>query len=260
MANPLPTYADARRAMLKVLAEKRSGSEPGVGRRHLLEETSRALGAFGDRRGGRLVFAAFDDLYRSGIINWGLDLTNPGMEWCHLSEHGVASIENIDRDPSNPKGYIKAIEPYLKDQDIALSYLAEALDTFNKGTVKAAAVMLGCTVEALSLSLRDQLKVKITSKGGALPNGLDDWRIATVLRTMGQQLDGRVTAMPKDLRERYQSSWTAWTSVFRMTRNEVGHPTSIEPVKREQVHGHFLMLHEHARLVFDLGNWIDSHF
>jgi hypothetical protein len=75
--------------------------------------------------------------------------------------------------------------------------------------------MLGCTAEALSLSLRDRLK---------------------------------------------KTFWTAWTGLFRMTRNDAGHPKSIEPVTREAVHGQLLLLHEHARLVFDLGAWIDSTF
>jgi hypothetical protein len=258
MANPPPTYADARRALLALLAVYRTGHEQEFPREYVLKEANKALG--GDQRGGRLVMAAYDDLYRSGVINAGRALNQTGPEWGHLSDHGLETIKNVDRDPSNTQGYLKAIEPHLKGQDIALSYLAEALDTYNKGSVKAAAVMLGCTVEALSLSLRDRLKTKITSNGGSPPAALDDWRIATVLRAVEQQVDGRVSAMARELRERYESFWTAWTGLFRMTRNDAGHPKSIEPVTREAVHGQLLLLHEHARLVFDLGAWIDSTF
>jgi hypothetical protein len=260
MASPLPTYADARRALLEVLAKFRAGHDREFGRGYVLEEAHKALGQFGDQHGGRLLMAAYDDLYRSGVINTGRALNQPGPEWGHLSEHGVETLKNVDRDPSNARGYLKAIEPHLKGQDIGLSYLAEALDTYNKGSVKAAAVMLGCTVEALSLSLRDRLKAKITSSGGSAPPQLDDWRIAAVLRALQQQIDGRVSAMPRDLRERYESFWTAWTGLFRMSRNDAGHPKSIEPVTREAVHGQLLLLHEHARLVLDLGAWIDSAF
>lgn len=258
MANPPPTYADARRALLDVLAKFRAGHENEFGRGHVLEEAEKALGQFGDGHGGRLVMAAYDDLFRSGVINNGRAINQPGPDWGHLSEHGVETLKNVDRDPSNPRGYLKAIATHLKDQDIALSYLAEALDTYNKGSVKAAAVMLGCTAEALSLSLRDRLKSKIKSNGGSPPPGLDDWRIAAVLRTLEQQIDARVSVMARDLRERYESFWTAWTGLFRLTRNDAGHPKSIEPVTREAVHGQLLLLHEHARLVFDLATWIDS--
>lgn len=248
MANPPPTYADARRALLALLAVYRTGHEQEFLREYVLKEANKALG--GDQRGGRLVMAAYDDLYRSGVINAGRALNQTGTEWGHLSDHGVETIKNVDRDPSNAQGYLKAIEPHLKGQNIALSYLAEALDTYNK----AAAVMLGCTVEALSLSLRDRLKTKITSNGGSPPAALDDWRIATVLRTLEQLIDARLSAMARELRERYESFWTAWTGLFRMTRNDAGHPKSIEPVTREAVHGQLLLLHEHARLVFDLGH------
>jgi hypothetical protein len=260
MANPLPTYADARRALLDVLARFRIAHDREFGRGYVLEEASKAFGQGGDQHGGRLLLAAYDDLFRSGVINTGRALNQPGPEWGHLSEHGMETLKNVDRDPSNAQGYLKAIDPHLKGQDIALSYLTEALDTYNKGSVKASAVMLGCTAEALSLSLRDRLKSRITSNGGSSPPALDDWRIAPVLRTLEHQIDTRASAMVRDLRERYESFWTAWTGLFRMTRNDAGHPKSIEPVTREAVHGQLLLLHEHARLVFDLGAWIDSTF
>ena len=43
-------------------------------------------------------------------------------------------------------------------------------------------------------------------------------------------------------------------------RNDAGHPKSIEPVSRDAVHGQLLLLHEHARLVFELGAWVDDEF
>lgn len=260
MSDPVPTYADARRAVLDALAEHRTTQERSFSREGVLRQASEALSKWGDRHGGRLVMAAYDDLFRAGVINFGRALNQHGPEWGHLSEHGVETLKNIDRDPANARGYLATIGPHLKDHDVALSYLTEALDTYNKGNVKAAAVMLGCTVEALSLSLRDRLKRRIASNGGTPPAALDDWRIATVLRALEQQIDTRVVAMPRDLRERYESFWTAWTGLFRMTRNDAGHPKSIEPVTREAVHGQLLLLHEHARLVFDLGSWVDSTF
>jgi len=260
VAASLPTYADARLAVLNVLSHYRKETERSFGRQYVLEQAAKSLGQFGDQHGGLLVMAAYDDLFRSGVINFGRAIHQSGPEWGHLSEHGVDALNNVDRDPSNPRGYLAAIAPHLKDQDIALSYLDEALDTYNKGNVKATAVMLGCAVEALSLSLRELLKARISANGGTPPAELDDWRIARVLRALEQQLDSRVAAMPRHLRERYESFWTAWTSLFRMTRNDAGHPKSIAPVSRDAVHGQLLLLHEHARLVFELGVWVETEF
>ena len=77
---------------------------------------------------------------------------------------------------------------------------------------------------------------------------------------MEQQLDARLAAMPRDLRERYESYWPAWSGLYRMTRNEAGHPKSVDPVTRDAIHAALLVFHEHTRLIFDLGAWIDSTF
>lgn len=260
VSDPVPTYAEARRAVLAVLDERKKDPERSFGRSYVLEQASRALGQWGDRAGGRLVMAAYDDLFRSGVINFGRALNQPGPEWGHLTAHGVETLREIERDPANAAGYLNAISPHLKEQPIAISYLVEALDTYNKGSVKASAVMLGCAAEALSLAMRDRLVAKIQGNGGTPPTNLHDWRIATVIRAMEQQLDGRGATMPRDLRERYESYWPAWSGLFRMTRNEVGHPKSVDPVTREAVHGALLLFHEHARLMFDLVSWVDASF
>ena len=177
MSDPLPTYADARRAVLAALAQHENDQERSFNRSGILADASKALGQWGDRHGGRLVMAAYDDLFRSGVINFGRALNQSGPEWGHLTDHGVETLKNIDRDPANARGYLNVIGPHVKDQPIAVSYLAEALDTYNKGNVKAAAVMLGCAAEALTLAMRDRLTTKIRANGATPPANLDDWRI-----------------------------------------------------------------------------------
>lgn len=258
MSNDRPTYTDARKALLEAMSARRS--DGGFSRKQVIQQAAERLGRFGDQCGGRLLMDAYDDLYRSGIVGNGLDMSNLDPPWAHLTEHGAVSLKNLDRDPVNPAGYLTVIDSFVKDQPISLSYLVEALDTYNKGSVKAAAVMLGCAAEALTLALRDRLKAKIQANGAAPPVALDDWRIATVLRNVETQFDGRVGAMPRELRERFESYWSAFTGLYRMTRNDAGHPKSVDPVTRDAIHGALLLFHEHARLMFDIGAWIDSTF
>jgi hypothetical protein len=125
--------------------------------------------------------------------------------------------------------------------------------------VKAAAVMLGCAAESLNLDLRDRLRSKLASRG-LVPQALDDWRIATVLRAMADELAKRVKDMPRELRERFEAHWPSWSGLFRIARNEAGHPSSVDPVTHEQVHAALLMFHEQARLCADLAAWIDASF
>lgn len=258
MSDDRPTYADARKALLEAMNARRS--DGGFSRKQVIQQAAERLGRFGDRAGGRLLMDAYDDLFRSGIVGNGLDMANLDPPWAHVTEHGAASLKNLDRDPANPGGYLTVIDPFVKDQPVSLSYLVEALETYNKGSVKAAAVMLGCAAEALTLALRDRLKAKMQTNGATPPAALDDWRIAVVLRTVETHLDGRVSAMPRDLRERFESYWPAFTGLYRMTRNDVGHPKSVDPVTRDAIHGALLLFHEHARLMFDIALWIDSTF
>ena len=40
--------------------------------------------------------------------------------------------------------------------------------------------------------------------------------------------------------------------LIRMTRNDAGHPSSVDPITREAIHGALLTFPEQARLSFDL--------
>lgn len=81
MAASLPTYADARLAVLNVLSQYRKEPEPSFVRQYVLEQAAKSLGQFGDQHGGRLVMAPYDDLFRSGVINFGRALNQTGPEW-----------------------------------------------------------------------------------------------------------------------------------------------------------------------------------
>jgi hypothetical protein len=96
--------------------------------------------------------------------------------------------------------------------------------------------------------------------GKTAPKALDDFRIAEVLRAIEKELAPRAKDMPKDLRERFESFRPAWTGLFRMTRNEAGHPKSVEPVTRDAVHAALLLFPEQARLTHDLCNWIATSY
>lgn len=92
----------------------------------------------------------------------------------------------------------------------------------------------GAAAESLNLVVRDDLKQGVIAEGRNPPKALDDFRIAEVLRTIEKELMPRTKDMPKELRERFESYWPAWTGLFRMTRNDAGHPKSVEPVTRAE--------------------------
>lgn len=247
--------ADARKALLQVL----QAGDGEFSRKGVIKDAAARLGQWGDQQGGRLLMEAWDDLYRAGAISWGMDMANLDPPWAHLTAYGREIVKDLDRDPANPSSYLAQLAPLLSDP-IAISYVAEAVDTYNRACVKAAAVMLGCAAEALNLSLRDQVKNKILANGGTPPAALDDWRIAAVLRALEHQLSQRVGAMPRDLREAFESYWPAWSGLFRMTRNSAGHPKSVDPVTRDAVHAALLLFPQQARLTSELSAWVTASF
>jgi hypothetical protein len=240
MTGSEPTADDIRKALLTAIKQSVGSGGDGFSREYLITKTAEKLG---QRHGSttRRLMDAWDDLFRSGIIGYGMDLSNLGYNWSHLTEYGADAIKDLNRDPSNPAAYRAVVEPHLRDEPIASSYLGEALDTYNKGTFKASAVMLGCAAEALHLSLRDRLVTKINASGKTPPSSLDTWMIFPVLRAIEGLFTARAKDMDRNLRERFESYWPAWTGLFRMTRNEAGHPKRVEPITRDTMHAALLL-------------------
>ena len=69
-----------------------------------------------------------------------------------------------------------------------------------------------------------------------------------------------VGGMPQKLSERFSTYWSSFSGYLRMTRNEAGHPTSVDPVTRDAVHSALLIFPEVARLAVDLQQWVKSSY
>jgi len=52
------------------------------------------------------ILTVWYDLFRTGIISWGLNLDNPNPPFCHLTARGAAVMAQLSRDPSNQAGYL----------------------------------------------------------------------------------------------------------------------------------------------------------
>jgi hypothetical protein len=139
---------------------------------------------------------------------------------------------------------------------VASSYLGEGLNCFVAGFYKAAAVMIGGAAESIILELRDLVRQKLAVAKIAEPKGLSDWRIKTILEALYDLLDTRKGSFPKALRAEFEAYWLAFAQQIRVTRNDAGHPSSVDPVTKEGVHASFLMFPELARLSTNLVTWL----
>jgi hypothetical protein len=139
---------------------------------------------------------------------------------------------------------------------IANSYLTEGLDCYVTGLYKAAAVMIGAAAESVVLELRDMLRQQLAKTKIVEPKALSDWRIKTVLDAIYDFLDTRKGSFPKELREEFEAYWLAFAQQIRATRNDAGHPSSVDPVTEEGVHGSFLVFPNLAKLSNSLSTWV----
>jgi hypothetical protein len=139
---------------------------------------------------------------------------------------------------------------------VARSYLQEALDCYVDGLFKASAVMVGCSAESVILTLRNETTAKLQQMGKKMPKGLDDWKIRTVSDALYTFFDSNKAGFERDLREPFEAYWSAFAQQIRATRNDAGHPSSIEPVTADMVHASLLIFPELARLATRLINWV----
>ena len=248
--------ANDLRAVLLTLVAAKAG-QPSLQSRSLLMQASQQLDLKSlDEE--QALLTSWSDLFRSGYLAWGYDVGNPDAPFCHVTDRGRRVLTTLSRDPSNPAGYLNYLSQRAALSAVALSYLHEALDTYNSGSFKAAAVMTGAAAEAVVLELRDLSLERLIAANAPIPKGLDDWRIKSVLAAIEELLTSKKKLMPVKLFEAFDSYWPAFTQQIRAVRNEAGHPSSLDPIEESVVHAALLVFPELAQLAAGLRTWIES--
>ena len=221
----------------------------------VLEATARRLGIRNNPDLERAILTQWGELFRSGLLAWGLNLCNPNPPFFHLTERGRVALQNLTRDPSNPAGYFRHLSSVASVDAVAISYLRESLDCYVACLFKAAAVMVGAATERLIFDVRDVTVQKLTELGRPVPKAMRDWKIKIVSDELRDFFQGQT--LPSELRQAFNAYWSALTEQIRIVRNEVGHPESIDPVTGDTVHASLLVFPELARLASRLTRWVD---
>ena len=76
--------------------------------------------------------------------------------------------------------------------------------------------------------------------------------MSRTLARMFERIDGKTH---RELRDKFDAHWGALTHEIRTTRNDAGHPTSIDPVTPESVHASLLLFPILVTLCDDLMSW-----
>jgi hypothetical protein len=141
-----------------------------------------------------------------------------------------------------------------------MSYLTEGLECYVAGLFKAAAVMVGTAAESVILNLRNGAVEKLNALGKPVPKGMEDWRVKTLADSLHRFFDGHKSQFRRELSEPFEAYWSAFAQQIRATRNDAGHPTSVDPVTPDTVHASLLIFPELARLANSLSRWVADDF
>lgn len=155
-----------------------------------------------------------------------------GFPWFTLTAYGRECVESGDMLPFDPNGYLVSVQSRVPGLDtVTMTYLREAISTFNREFYLSASVALGVAAEALILRM-------IESYVGAFT---DTQRKASAERRYeGKQLRAQYGQFTKDFgslrpslaHELYSDFETQLDGVFqliRVTRNDSGHPSGTVP-------------------------------
>jgi hypothetical protein len=259
------TGAQIRAVLLQTVAEQHrmTGGSPAGGSLQqvsILAEVVKRLGQRLTPPEEQALLTAWYDLFRDGQMSWGYNLNNPDPPFCHITEQGRRTLAQISRDPYNRDGYIRHLNEQGQLNDVAASYIVEALNTYNTNCFRATAVMVGAAAESLVLEIRDQVVEGIARAGRTPAKGLNDFRIKQVLDSLRKEFEMQQSGMSAELREAVESYWPAFVQQIRAARNEAGHPASIEPVTAETVHASLLIFPELASLSGKLLEWSQANY
>lgn len=250
--------ADIRETVLNVIHEMqpKGALDSPLQQSSVLDVVAKRLITTRNEETERAVLALWHDLFRTGHLAWGINFSNPNPPFFHITDRGRRALERLSRDPGNPAGYLAHLHSISIPNAIALSYLKEGLECFSAGLHKAAAVMLGAAAESVILEIRGVVRDRLSATGSIVPKRLEDWRVKTVNDALYEILYARVSKMPHELQSEFESLWPAFTQQIRSTRNDAGHPSSIDPVEPDAVHASFLVFPEIARTATRLLKWI----
>lgn len=224
----------------------------------ILDAAARKLGANHNPDFEQAILTQWSELFRTGLLAWGLNLSNPNPPFFHLTERGMQALQNVTRDPSNPAGYLRHLASVATLEPVATSYLTEGLECYVAGLFKASAVMVGGAAEGVILDLRSVTVQKLTLLKTPIPKGFEDWRIKTVSDALRSFFEGQSAKFARELREPFEAYWPAFAQQIRSTRNDAGHPASVDPVTPDTVHASLLIFPELARLANSLSRWVSD--
>jgi len=249
-----PDLAVVRQAMLSRLRDNERN--PSQGWRQLENDRGEGFSpyiTFDPRRHndaevlGVCVIDVFWEFLTQGIVAPGLNTSNPGLPWFHLTHYGRSVLTEGEYTPHDRDGYLRRLAERVQSVDgTVLAYLAESLETFTRGNLVASMVMLGVAAERVfDLLCESIVPVLQDPKEAATFSALlDRYAMKPKVDWVHDKLRRVYESKPRPagFPENANLAVTAIYDLIRSQRNDLGHPSDQPPrLSRGDAHANLLI-------------------
>jgi hypothetical protein len=205
---------------------------------------------------GAVVLEYFWDLARIGAVAVPTELLDYlpfKMPRILLTARGRALLEKGEQSPHNPSKYMAAVRSRVaKPDEVALSYLAEAVEAWGCRLNRSSAVMVGCACERLVLLLAEAIAADKALPGAGKIGKAIEGRV--FVSSLFEEIRSTLTCLksngklPKELGDALDRKLSAIFDHARGLRNQSGHPTG-EQVSAEDAEAGLLLFPGFCELV-----------
>jgi hypothetical protein len=201
----------------------------------------------------------FWDLFRQGIITFGMDRMNTQLPWFRVSSNGEKILIH-NQDPyffHDVSTYEIVIKQNIPDIDeVTLLYLKEAAQAFMSGCMLSSSVMLGVAAEH---SFEQLMEIIIGNpKYESIFKGvLKERSILPKLNKFKSILDQHIGEFTPEIREDIDTNFSGIISIIRNFRNESGHPSG-KIISREQCYILLQLFIPYCKKIYQLKKFFEG--
>jgi hypothetical protein len=236
------SYEELREVVIDILLNAR---ENGANRfEKILERT--ALELAGQEAGhgvvqlhrddAELILEIVWDLFRQGIVTFGVNASNPGWPWLRLSRFGECALQHGLYRFHNKAEFMKALHSEANDIcPEAVVYLKEAVTAFYTGCLLSTCVMLGIAAESEFLRLLETARASRTfgKYFARIGEGLS---VRAKIMRFGEAIKPILSLLSEPATSELGEALNTMQSILRTGRNESGQPSGADSPSRDQVY------------------------
>lgn len=194
------------------------------------------LGELHERGGEVLPREALSEVFREvfwhlsvrEIIMPGANVGNPSFPWFKLTAYGVSYVRDQATLFHDEATFVQEVErKFPQIPPIALEYAGEAMRVYRSDCLRSSAVMLGVSLEAIVDSLLESTG-KSDEFAAHFERVIQEPTLLKKILKFQAKLQEVQKYIPRDVLENTNVLFEGISAIIRTSRNEAGHPTSIE--------------------------------